>query len=136
VTRLLPSVDVTRRRVDLTEQGLARPVGSPARRVAATDFSGGRSGAPVVGLFPSAGSTVAQAAGSRGPDSVCYGVMESGRIRARTIAKTPNKASAPSPKFLRVRRVDSIEVVRRLMEGRFLDVPSPERSSVSRFQRM
>jgi hypothetical protein len=46
-----------------------------------------------------------------------YGVMESGRIRARAIAKTPNSVSAPSPKFQRVRRVDSIEVVRRLMKA-------------------
>jgi hypothetical protein len=74
--------------------------------------------------------------GCRGPDRACYGVMKSGRIRARTIAKTPNSVSAPSPKFRRVRRVDSIEVVRRLIEGGFLDVPRPERSSVSRFQRM
>jgi hypothetical protein len=47
----------------------------------------------------------------------CYGVMELGSIRARAIAKTPNSVSATSPKFQRVRRVDSIEVVRRLMEG-------------------
>jgi hypothetical protein len=65
-----------------------------------------------------------------------YGVMESGRIKARAIAKTPNSVSAPSPKFQRVRRVDSTEVVRKLIEGGFLDVPHPERSSVSRFQQM
>jgi len=46
-----------------------------------------------------------------------YGVMESGKNRARAIAKTPNSVSAPSPKFQRVRRVDSTEVVRRLIEA-------------------
>jgi hypothetical protein len=45
-----------------------------------------------------------------------YGVMESGRIRASAIAKTPNNVSAPSPKFQRVRRIDLIEVVRRFIE--------------------
>jgi hypothetical protein len=64
-----------------------------------------------------------------------YGVMELGRIRARAIAKTPNSVSATSPKFQRVRWVDSIEVVRRLMEGDSV-VPRPGRSSASRFQRM
>jgi hypothetical protein len=43
--------------------------------------------------------------------------MELGSIRARAIAKTPNSVSATSPKFQRVRRVDSIEVVRRLIGG-------------------
>jgi hypothetical protein len=42
--------------------------------------------------------------------------------------------SATSPKFQRVRRVDSIEVVRRLMGDSVL--PRPGRSSASRFQRM
>jgi hypothetical protein len=59
--------------------------------------------------------------------------MELGRIRARAIAKTPN--SAISPKFQRVRWFDSIEVVRRLMEGDSV-VPRPGRSSASGFQRM
>jgi hypothetical protein len=53
-----------------------------------------------------------------------YGVMVSGRIRARAIAKTPNSVSAPSPKFQRVRRIKSIEVVRRPIGGS-LDVPHP-----------
>jgi hypothetical protein len=54
-----------------------------------------------------------------------YGVKESGRAKARAIAKTPNSVSAPNPKFQRVRPVHSIEVVRRLIEGGFLDVPRP-----------
>jgi hypothetical protein len=36
-----------------------------------------------------------------------YGVKESGRAKARAIAKTPNSVSAPSPKFQRVRPVES-----------------------------
>jgi len=54
----------------------------------------------------------------------CYGAMELGRIRAREIAKTPSSVTATSPKFQRVRWVDSIEVVRELMEGDSL-VPRP-----------
>ena len=48
--------------------------------------------------------------------------MESGRMRASAIAKTPNSVSAPSPKFQRVTRIDLIEVVIRFIGG-FLDVP-------------
>jgi hypothetical protein len=77
----------------------------------------------------------ARADGDGGVVRACYGVMELGSIRARAIAKTPNSVSATSPKFQRVRRVDSIEVVRRLMEGDSV-VPRPGRSSASRFQRM
>jgi hypothetical protein len=58
--------------------------------------------------------------------------MGLGRTRARAIAKTPNSVSATSPKFQRVRWVDSIEAVRRLMEGDSV-VPRSGRSSASRF---
>jgi hypothetical protein len=74
----------------------------------------------------------AHADGDGGVVRACYGVMELGSIRARAIAKTPNSVSATSPKFQRVRRVDSIEVVRKLME-RDSVVPRPGRSSASRF---
>jgi hypothetical protein len=43
-----------------------------------------------------------------------YGVMESGNIRARAIARAPNSARAVNPKFRRVRRFGSIGVSRRL----------------------
>jgi hypothetical protein len=46
-----------------------------------------------------------------------YGAMESGKIRARAIASTPNSARAVNPKFRRFRRIDAIEVSRRLMEN-------------------
>jgi len=45
-----------------------------------------------------------------------YGVMESGNIRARAIARAPNSARAVNPKLRRVRRFGSIGVSRRLME--------------------
>jgi hypothetical protein len=50
--------------------------------------------------------------------------MVSGRIRARAIAMTPNSVSAPSPKFQRVRWIESIEVVRRLIERESLMSPA------------
>ena len=51
--------------------------------------------------------------------------MESGRIRASAIAKTPNNVNAPSPKFQRVRRIDLIEVVRGFIERDSWMFPAP-----------
>jgi hypothetical protein len=45
-------------------------------------------------------------------------------MRARAIAKTPNSVSAPSPKFQRVRWVDSIEAVTGIIERDSHEVPA------------
>jgi hypothetical protein len=42
--------------------------------------------------------------------------MKSRQDESEAIAETPNTVSAPSPKFQRGRRVDSIEAVRGLIE--------------------
>ena len=66
--------------------------------------------------------------------STCGDFEEAHRDNALNF-KAELDVSAPSPKSQRVRRVDSIDEVRSLMEADSI-VPRPERSSVSRFQRM